>query len=69
MPDKTKAYIKMDEKNHVEEPFLHQLETMPGLHWKVLHLDNYQSPEETQRRDFMQVIPIWQMRLEKSIHG
>jgi type I restriction enzyme R subunit len=50
--DKTPPHVKMDEKNHVEEPFLHQLETMPGLHWKVLRLDNYQAPEETQRTEF-----------------
>lgn len=54
--DKTPAHVKMDEKNHVEEPFLHQLETMPGLRWKVLRLDNYQAPEETQRTEFSQVI-------------
>jgi len=49
-------HVKLDEKNHVEEPFLQQLETMPGLHWKVLRLDNYQAPAETQRTDFSQVI-------------
>jgi type I restriction enzyme, R subunit len=54
--DKTPPQIRMDEKNHVEEPFLHQMETMPGLHWTVLRLDNYQSPKETQRIDFTQVI-------------
>lgn len=54
--DTTAPHIKMDEKNHVEEPFLSQLETMPGLYWKVLRLDNYQAPEETQRTEFSQVI-------------
>ncbi|MEW5844737.1 MAG: HsdR family type I site-specific deoxyribonuclease [Bacteroidota bacterium] len=49
-------HVKLDEKNHVEEPFLQQLETMPGLHWKVLRLDNYQAPAETQRTEFSQVI-------------
>lgn len=49
-------HLKLDEKSYVEEPLLHQLETMPGLHWKVLRLDNYQVPEETQRTDFSQVI-------------
>src|SRR5690242_21832318 len=56
MADKTPPPVKMDEKTHVEEPFLHQLETMPGLRWKVLRLDNYQVPAETQRTDFIQVI-------------
>jgi type I restriction enzyme R subunit len=54
--DKTPPHVKMDEKNHVEEPLLLQLESMPGLHWKVLRLDNFQVPEETQRADFSQVI-------------
>jgi type I restriction enzyme R subunit len=54
--DKTPPHVKMDEKNHVEEPFIHQLDTMPGLRWKVLRLDNYQAPEETQRTEFSQVI-------------
>jgi len=54
--DKTPAHVKMDEKNHVEEPFLHQLETMPGFHWQVLRLDKYQAPAETQRTEFSQVI-------------
>lgn len=54
--DNTPPPIRMDEKNHVEEPFLHQLETMPGLHWQVLRLDNYQTPAETQRTEFTQFI-------------
>ncbi len=47
---------KIDEKNHVEEPFLHQLESIPGIHWKVLRLDTHQHPSETQRTEFTQVI-------------
>lgn len=54
--DKAPSHVRMDEKNHVEEPFLHQLETMPGLCWKVLRLDDYQASEETQRTEFSQVI-------------
>ncbi|MFN8319201.1 MAG: HsdR family type I site-specific deoxyribonuclease [Saprospiraceae bacterium] len=54
--DKTPPNVRIEEKNHVEEPFLLQLETMPGLHWKVLRLDNYQAPVETQRTEFSQVI-------------
>ena len=54
--DKTAPQVKMDERHHVEEPFLHQLETMPGLHWKVLRLDNYQAPAETQRTEFTQIV-------------
>lgn len=58
---------RMDEKSHVEEPFLQQLETAsppaplqsgegPGVRRTVLRLDNHQSPEETQRTDFTQVL-------------
>jgi type I restriction enzyme R subunit len=54
--EKIPPHLKIDERNHVEEPFLNQLEAMPGLHWKVLRLDNYQAPQETQRTDFTQVI-------------
>jgi type I restriction enzyme R subunit len=54
--DNTPPQVRMDERNHVEEPFLHQLETMPGLHWQVLRLDNYQTPAETQRTEFTQVM-------------
>ena len=52
--DTTPPHVKMDEKNHVEDPFLQQLENMPGLRWQVLRLDNYQAPSETQRTDFTQ---------------
>ena len=56
--ENTPPYIRLDEKNHVEEPFLKQLETMPGLHWKVLRLEmgNGQLPQQTQREDFAQVL-------------
>jgi len=56
--DKTPDHIRLDEKNHVEEPFLKQLETMPGIHWAVLRLEmgQGQTPQQTQREDFTQVI-------------
>ncbi len=51
-------FLRLDEKNHVEEPLLKQLETMPGLHWKVLRLErgSGQTPQETQRENFDQVL-------------
>ncbi len=57
MANNTNAFW-LDEKNHVEEPLLRQLESMPGLHWKVLRLEmgNGQTPQQTQREDFVQVI-------------
>lgn len=50
--------IRLDEKNHVEEPFLRQLESMPGIQWNVLRLEMGpgQTPRQTQRDDFAQVI-------------
>lgn len=51
-------FLHLDEKNHVEEPFLTQLHTMPGLHWDILHLamGSEQTPAETQRETFDQVL-------------
>ena len=37
MADKTPPQVKMDERKHVEEPFLHQLETMTGLSFVTLY--------------------------------
>lgn len=56
--DKIPQHIKLDEKNHVEEPFLKQLETIPGISWNVLRLEmgNNQTPQETQRETFDQVL-------------
>lgn len=57
-----KEYIKIDEQNHVEEPFLKQLEAMavqgisPDLTWQVVRLDRSQHPSETGRNDFAEVI-------------
>ena len=39
MADKNPPHIRLDEKNHVEEPFLKQLESIPGLHWSVIRLE------------------------------
>ena len=51
-------YLRLDEKTHVEEPFLKQLEAMPGLRWQVLRLEmgNGQTPQQTGREDFTQVV-------------
>lgn len=51
--DKTSEYIKIDEKNHVEEPFLIQLE---GLDWTVKRLDMKQTPADTGRENFTEVV-------------
>lgn len=36
-PDKTPPHIKLDERNHVEKPFLDQLH---GLGWEIIDLDS-----------------------------
>lgn len=59
MPNDDKInFLRLDEKNHVEEPLLRQLENIPGLRWNVLRLEmgNIQTPQETQREDFSQVL-------------
>lgn len=59
MPNDEKiTFLRLDEKNHVEEPLLRQLENIPGVHWNVLRLEigNLQTPQETQREDFSQVL-------------
>jgi type I restriction enzyme R subunit len=59
MPNDEKInFLRLDELNHVEAPFLKQLEEMPGLHWNVLRLEmgNTQTPQESQRDDFAQVL-------------
>ncbi|OGU74217.1 MAG: hypothetical protein A2V93_07940 [Ignavibacteria bacterium RBG_16_34_14] len=58
LSDRTSIQLKLYEKNHVEEPFLKQLESMPGLKWKVIRdeMSPGQTPSETQREDFTQVL-------------
>lgn len=50
----THAHIKLDERNHVELPFLTQLE---GLGWTILDLtDKQQTPAHTGRISFTEVV-------------
>nr|QNO44323.1 hypothetical protein JKAPHALJ_00010 [Methanosarcinales archaeon ANME-2c ERB4]QNO46494.1 hypothetical protein PAACNKLE_00030 [Methanosarcinales archaeon ANME-2c ERB4] len=57
--DKTPPHIKLDEKNHVEEPFLAQLE---GLGWKVIRLEQKQSPQDSYRENFAEVVLLPRLR-------
>jgi len=43
-PDKTPPAIKIDERNHVEKPFLDQL---AGLGWEVLDLERGQTDRKS----------------------
>lgn len=67
MPNSRITDLKLDELNHVEEPFLKQLESMPGICWKVqrLEMGNSQTPQQTGREDFTQV--IMRRELEESL--
>jgi type I restriction enzyme R subunit len=51
--DKTLPHIKLDERNHVEKPLLDQL---TGLGWDVFDLDAKQSPKDTRRDSFAEVV-------------
>jgi type I restriction enzyme R subunit len=58
--DKTPLPIKIDEKNHVEEPFLNQLE---GLGWEVLRLEmTGQKAKESFRDSLDEVIMLPKLR-------
>jgi hypothetical protein len=47
--------IKLDERNHVEAPFLDQLK---GLGWEVLDLQAQQTPGETHRSGLTEVLAL-----------
>ena len=55
MPSRTKTpkHIKLDERNHVELPLLDQLN---GLGWTILDLTQQQTPTDTGRTNFTEVI-------------
>ena len=61
--DKTPLYIKLDERNHVEKPFLDQL---AGLGWEVIDLDGKQRPGDSHRYNFTEVVmlPILRAQLK-----
>ena len=47
--------FRLDERNHVEKPLLDQL---VGLGWDVIDLDNKQSPADTYRENFTEVVML-----------
>jgi len=53
--DKTPPHIKIDERNHVEKPFLDQL---AGLGWDILDLDSKQHPKDSYRQSFTEVVML-----------
>ena len=59
--DKTPQYIKIDERNHVEKPFLDQLD---GLGLEVIDLDSKQHPGDTFRETFTEVLMLPVLRAQ-----
>lgn len=56
MPTSTKTnQLKVDERNHVEKPFLDQL---AGLAWEVLDLERGQKPQDSHRESFTEVVML-----------
>jgi type I restriction enzyme, R subunit len=53
--DGAPSHIKIDERNHVEKPLLDQLK---GLEWEVIDLDTEQTPGNTFRETFTEVVML-----------
>jgi type I restriction enzyme, R subunit len=49
------AQLTLDERSHVEKPFLDQLH---GLEWEIIDLDNKQHPSESHRQSFAEVVML-----------
>ena len=61
---KVPDYIRLDERNHVEKPFLDQLN---DLGWEIIDLtDVTQKPSDTFRQSFTEVVilPVLQEHAE-----
>jgi type I restriction enzyme R subunit len=53
--DKTAQSLALDERNHVEKPFLYQL---AGPGWEIINLDGKQHPSDSFRLDFAEVVML-----------
>src|SRR6516225_10361793 len=62
--DKTPKEIKLDERLHVEKPFLDQL---AGLLWQVIELDSKQLPGDTFRDSFTEVVMLPVLRKQLKV--
>lgn len=60
----TPAHIKLDERNHVERPFLDQL---AGLGWTILDLERDQNPSDTGRNSFTEVVLEQHLRTQLKV--
>ena len=61
---KTPEHIRIDERNHVEKPLLEQL---AGLQWDILDLDKIQTPQQTFRDNFTEVVMLPVLREQLKI--
>ena len=61
---KTPEHIRIDERNHVEKPLLDQL---ADLHWEILDLDKIQTPQQTFRDNFTEVVMLPVLREQLKI--
>ena len=52
---KTPPHIKIDEKHHVEEPFLEELDK---LGWDIIRLSQTQKPKDSFRDSFSEVVLV-----------
>jgi type I restriction enzyme R subunit len=64
LPDKTAKEMKLDERNHVEKPFLDQLE---ALGWTIIDCDSKQLPAQTFRESFAEVVMLPVLRGELKV--
>jgi type I restriction enzyme, R subunit len=55
---------KLDERNHVEKPFLNQLD---GLDWDIIDLDSKQQPGDTFRESFTEVVMLPVLRAQLKV--
>jgi type I restriction enzyme R subunit len=62
--DKIAHEIKLDERNHVEKPFLDQL---AGLGWEILDFDSKQHPSDTFRESFAETVMLPVLREQLKI--
>ncbi len=62
--DKTAQQLRLDERNHVEKPFLDQLH---GLGWEIIDLDNKQHPSDSYRQSFTEVVMLPVLRAQLKV--
>jgi type I restriction enzyme R subunit len=53
------AYLKLDERNHVEKPLLDHL---AGLGWEIIDFDSKQRPGDSFRETFAEVVMLRVLR-------